>query len=313
MKSAVETLSPTRVKLTVEVPFDELEPSVDAAYRKVGQQVRIPGFRPGKVPPRIARPARRSRRRCSTRPSTRPPAVLRRRRRARTSSSRSVSPRSRSPSSTTARQLTFTAEVDVRPRSSCPNYDGLPVTVDDADVHRRRRRRAARGLARPVRHAHVASSGRSRPATSSASTCPRRVDGETARGRAPPAPVLRGRQRRSGRRPRRRDLGLSAGESAEFDTQLGGRGALVPTTGRALVTVRRCVQSSSRPRRRVRPEASEFDTLDELRADLRTRLERVKRLDQGVQARDKVLEALLAKVEIPLARAHGRSRDRGPA
>src|SRR5205085_2677467 len=53
MKSAVETLSPTRVKLTVEVPFDELKPSLDQAYRKIGQQVRIKGFRPGKVPPRI--------------------------------------------------------------------------------------------------------------------------------------------------------------------------------------------------------------------------------------------------------------------
>src|SRR5437660_12805612 len=53
MKSAVETLGPTRVKLTVEVPFDELKPSMDAAYRKIAGQVRVKGFRPGKVPPRI--------------------------------------------------------------------------------------------------------------------------------------------------------------------------------------------------------------------------------------------------------------------
>src|SRR3954463_3855414 len=53
MKSAVETLSPTRVKLTVEVPFDDLKPSLDTAYRKIGQQVRIKGVRPGKVPPRV--------------------------------------------------------------------------------------------------------------------------------------------------------------------------------------------------------------------------------------------------------------------
>ena len=53
MKSAVETLSPTRVKLTVEIDFDELTPNVDSAYRKVAGQIRIPGFRPGKVPPRI--------------------------------------------------------------------------------------------------------------------------------------------------------------------------------------------------------------------------------------------------------------------
>jgi trigger factor len=53
VKTAVEELSPTRVKLTVEVPFEELETSMQAAYKKVAQQVRVPGFRPGKVPARI--------------------------------------------------------------------------------------------------------------------------------------------------------------------------------------------------------------------------------------------------------------------
>ena len=53
MKSDLETLNPTRVKLTVEVPFEELKPSLDAAYRKIGGQVTIPGFRKGKVPPRV--------------------------------------------------------------------------------------------------------------------------------------------------------------------------------------------------------------------------------------------------------------------
>jgi trigger factor len=46
--------------------------------------------------------------------------------------------------------------------------------------------------------------------------------------------------------------------------------------------------------------ASEFDTLDELKADLRRRLEAVKRIGQGVQARDKVLEVLLSRVDVPL-------------
>ena len=53
MKSAVETLNPTRVRLTVEVPFDELRPSLDAAYKKIARQVNVPGFRRGKVPARI--------------------------------------------------------------------------------------------------------------------------------------------------------------------------------------------------------------------------------------------------------------------
>ena len=53
MKSTVETLSPTRVRLAIEVPFEELKPSLDAAYKKIGSQVRVPGFRPGKVPARV--------------------------------------------------------------------------------------------------------------------------------------------------------------------------------------------------------------------------------------------------------------------
>lgn len=53
MKSAVETLEPTKVKLTVEVEYDELKPSIDHAYQHIAEQVNIPGFRKGKVPPRI--------------------------------------------------------------------------------------------------------------------------------------------------------------------------------------------------------------------------------------------------------------------
>ena len=53
MQSAVETLSPTRVRLTVDVPFTELKTELDSAYKKIGAQVRVQGFRPGKVPPRI--------------------------------------------------------------------------------------------------------------------------------------------------------------------------------------------------------------------------------------------------------------------
>lgn len=53
MKSAVETLNPTRVRLTVEVPFEELKDSLDAAYKKINQQVTVKGFRKGKIPARI--------------------------------------------------------------------------------------------------------------------------------------------------------------------------------------------------------------------------------------------------------------------
>ena len=53
MKSTVEQLNPTRVKVTVEVPFEELKPSLDAAYRAIAKQINVPGFRRGKVPPAV--------------------------------------------------------------------------------------------------------------------------------------------------------------------------------------------------------------------------------------------------------------------
>ena len=53
MKSSVEQLSATRAKLTVEVPFDELKPEFDNAFKTLAQQVTLPGFRKGKVPPKI--------------------------------------------------------------------------------------------------------------------------------------------------------------------------------------------------------------------------------------------------------------------
>ena len=61
MKSAVETLNPTRVKLTVEVPFEELKPSLDAAYKKIGAQMHRPGLPQGQGPAADHRPAGRPR------------------------------------------------------------------------------------------------------------------------------------------------------------------------------------------------------------------------------------------------------------
>ncbi len=53
VKSTVEELNPTRVKLTVEVSSEELEPKIKAAYSSIAEQVQVPGFRKGKVPAAI--------------------------------------------------------------------------------------------------------------------------------------------------------------------------------------------------------------------------------------------------------------------
>ncbi len=134
MKTDVEELSPTRVKLTVEVPFDELKQNLDAAYREVAQQVRIPGFRPGRVPPQRHRPAGRPRRRAGAGGQRGGARALREGVWTSTTSSRSGSPTWRSPSWTTARSWRSPPRSTGRPQFDLPDLDGLPVTVDDAEV-----------------------------------------------------------------------------------------------------------------------------------------------------------------------------------
>ena len=53
MKTTVEKLSPTRVKLNISVTPEELKPSIDHAYGHIASQINIPGFRKGKVPPQL--------------------------------------------------------------------------------------------------------------------------------------------------------------------------------------------------------------------------------------------------------------------
>src|SRR4051812_17215296 len=133
MKSAVETLSPTRIKLTVEVPFDELKPSLETAYKKIGQQVRLKGFRPGKVPPRmidqyVGRSAVLEEAVNDALPRLYGEAVR----------ENDVDilghPEIEVTQFSDGDQLVFTAEVDVRPELELPDYENLPVTVDDAEV-----------------------------------------------------------------------------------------------------------------------------------------------------------------------------------
>src|ERR1700679_4185456 len=130
VKTAVEALSPTRVRLIVEVSFEELKPSLDKAYREVAQQARIPGFRPGKVPPRVIdmRIGRG--------------AVL-------TEAVNDALPEFYSKAVQEAevfvlgqpdveitqledgKELSFTAEVEVRPKFELPDLGTLTVTVED--------------------------------------------------------------------------------------------------------------------------------------------------------------------------------------
>ena len=298
MKSTVEQLSPTRVKINVEVPFDELKPNFDRAYRKLAQQVRIPGFRPGKAPARIlenrlgrgvvldevvneAIPAKYSE------------AVT----------AEDVRPLGRPDIEVTeikdGEQLAFTAEVDVRPVFELPNASAISVTVDDVAVTDDEVAEQLDAL----RARFGTLTGVDRPAAKDDFVV---VDLSATVGGEPveeAATTGLSYQIGSGGLVDGIDealTGLSAGESATFTTTLvAGEHADRDAEVKADVTA---------VKERELPEAddefaqlaSEFDTLDELREDLRDRLGKAKRMQQAGEARDKVLEAYLAGAEVPL-------------
>lgn len=298
MKSAVETLTPTRVRLTVEVPFDELKPSVDAAYRKMAKQVRIQGFRPGKVPPRIidqriGRGAVIEEAVQAAIPRFYGDAVR----------DTEVSPLGHPEVDVTTFddgvELVFTAEVDVRPKVELPAYDGLPVTVDDAEVDDdavdeqlaslRDRFSTLTAVDRPTEHGDFVSIDLS--ATADGEPVP---DGE--------ATGLSYEVGSDSLLPGLDDalVGMTEGEARSFNSELVA-GEYAGRTAQVAVTVR-SVKVKQLPELddEFAPTASEFDTLAELRADVRARLQRVRRMEQGVQARDNMLAALLAATEVPL-------------
>src|SRR3954447_3815840 len=298
MKSAVETLGPTRVKLTVEVPFDELKPSMDAAYRKIGQQVRVKGFRPGKVPPRIldqyvGRAAVLEEAVNEALPRIYGEAVR--------ENNLDIlgHPEIEVTNFADGDQLAFTSEVDVRPEIELPAYEGLEVVIDSAGVSDERIDEQLGNLRE--RFATLKTVERAAQTGDFVS-----IDlGATIDGEPIEDATANNLSYEVGSDSLVQGLddaiaGLSAGESKDFETQLragdhGGEGA------QASVTVR-TVKEKDVPALDddFAQTASEFDTLDELRSDMRSRLERVGKLQQGMQARDRVLEVLLEQVDVPM-------------
>ncbi len=133
MKTDVEELTPTRVRLSVEVPFDELKPSLDKAYREVGRQVRIPGFRPGRVPPpvidrRVGREVVLSQAVNDAIPDLYAKAV------ADGDIHALGQPEVEITSLDDGKELIFTIEVDISPKFELPDFASLSVTVDDTLV-----------------------------------------------------------------------------------------------------------------------------------------------------------------------------------
>ena len=298
MKSTVEHLSPTRVRINVEVPFDELKPNFDRAYRKLASQVRIPGFRPGKAPARVI----------ESRIGRAPildevvnEAIPAKYMEAITEGEvRTLGqPNIEVTKLEDGDHIAFTAEVDIRPDITIPAFGELSVTVDDLELtddevaeqldELRARFGTLTGVERQAENGDFVSIDLS--AT---------VDGEEVEEAKTTGLSY---EVGSGEMIEGIDeaiIGANVDEDKTFTTKLvagdhAGRDAEVTVTVRSVK-----VRELPEPDDEFAQLASEFDTIDELTADLRERLTRVKRMQQGVQARDKVLEALLEVTEVPL-------------
>ena len=298
MKTAVEELSPTRVKLTVEVPFDELRPSLDAAYKKVAQQVRVPGFRPGKVPARIieqrfGRAVVLEETLNDAVPKLYGQAV----------EEVDVFPVAQPDIEVTkiedGEQIEFTAEVDIRPAFDVPDYAGVEVSVDSSEVSDT----DIDAQLDALRQRFATLTGVERAATSGdfvVMDLRAEIDGANIEEQQAnevsyevgAGSVLQGLDAAL--------EGMSAGEEKSFKTELVG-GENAGEEADVIINVKSVKE-------KVLPElddefaqlASEFDTLDELKDSIREQAHRNKLIDQVRQARDNALDALLDKIDIPL-------------
>ena len=298
MKSTVEQLGPTRVRILVEVPFEELEPNFDRAYRKIAQQVKIPGFRPGKAPARVLEQRLGRGAVLDEVVNEAVPAKY-----AEALSSGEVQPLGQPDFEVTkiddGELLAFTAEVDIRPKIALPVFEGFSVSVEDVEITDtevdgqldtlRARFGTLTGVQRPARQGDfvvvdlsATVDGEEVPDTATTGLSYEVGSGELIEGIDE---VL---------------IGASEGEQKTFTTSLvagkfAGREAEVTV---ALTSVKQ--RELPEPDDDFAQLASEFDTLDELKADLRERLDQGKLIQQGMEARDKVLEGLLAATEVPL-------------
>jgi trigger factor len=298
VKTDVEELSPTRVRLTVEVPFEELKPNLDHAYREVGKQVRVPGFRPGRVPPRVidqrvGRGAVLEHAVNDAVPELYGKALQEHEMFALGQPDVEITKLD------DGKELTFTAEVDVRPKFDLPDIDGLPVTVDDADVTDeqvdeylgalRERFASLKGTDRPVEAGDYVS------IDLSASVDGNPVEDAQASGlsyEVGSGSMLDGLDEAL--------PGMSSGDTKTFRTELAG-GQYAGQEADVTVTVH-SVKVKELPDLddEFAQAASEFDTLDELRGATTAQLTAMRRGSQAEQARERALDAVLGQLDLPL-------------
>ncbi|MCF8569486.1 trigger factor [Gordonia sp. HY002] len=301
MKSIVEQLSPTRVKLNVEVPFEELSGDFDQAYKALAQQIRIPGFRPGKAPAKLieARVGRQSILEQVVNdalPNKYSEAVAE-------ADIKAISqPEIDVDELVYGEPVKFTAEVDIRPEIALPDFSTLSVEVDpieisDADIEEELENLRARfGTLVGVDRGAVDGDFVSIDLEAT-------VDGEPVEDA-----TTEGLSHEVGSGNLIEGLdealqGLKDGEKKNFTTKLVA-GDHAGADADVVVTVN-SVKERELPA--VDDDfaqlASEFDTAEELRASLSDQVADSKKYEQAAAIRDAVLDQLLETVEFPLPEA----------
>ncbi len=295
MPSTVEKLGPSRVKLTIEIPFSDLKPHLDKAYREIAQSVNIPGFRRGKVPPavidqRFGRGAVLQDAINEALPEAYGKAV----------EEAKIVPLAEPEIDVTKledRELVeFTAEVDVRPEFDLPDFSTLSATVDpvadrekeiDERIEVMRQRFATR-----TEVERAAKKGDVVTIDITASQDGQEIEDAKAEGisyKVGAAGMLDGLDKAV--------TGKKAGDEADFTSTLVG-GPKKDEKADIHIVVQK-VQEEKLPEvdDDFAQMISEFDTVGEMREDLGTAVDRMGRAEQLQDASDKVLEDLLTKVD----------------
>ena len=297
MKSTIETLSPTRVRLDIEVAYSEMTTHVADAYKKVATQVNIPGFRKGKVPAsmidqRVGRGTVLDEAINAALPDFYGQAAR----------EHTVAVIGRPVVDVKEfvdnEKLVFTVEVDVRPEVTLPDFSKIEVEVDDvtvsdADIDEQIESLRTRfGTLTTVER--VVANGDFATLDMNAF-----INGETVEGgQANDLSYEVGSDKMI---PGLDEIliGMAVGETKRFETQLVGQQE--GEKGEVEATVKAVKERELPPVDDAFAKlASEFDTLAELREDFRVRLGRVKKMEQGTQARDRLVEKLLADLDIPV-------------
>jgi trigger factor len=302
VRSTLEPVEPTKVRINVVVEPDELRPAIDRTARRLSREVRVPGFRKGKVPRQVieARIGREALLAEAIEQEAVPEFY------ARAIEELGVQPLSRAqvepPDYTDGEPLSFTATFEVKPELDLPPYRGveverpaLEVTDEhvDAQLERLRDRFAQlEVIGRPLAKDDFAQIDLR--ATHHTDEIPEltRTDFLYEVGSGTVVPKLD--EELEGKR-KGDILKFNATLPEEAGEELAGR----EVTFSVLV---------KEAKAKVLPkldddfaqEASEFDTLDELKADLRQRLEDAAAQQVAGELETRVLQAYLDQVEVPL-------------